>query len=288
MPSQAPATTETPLLPGLPSEAILQLATIASRLEAAGCTREAARLRRCQSVGVVRVCRTCNTRYALPWHCNQRICPICARQLAAERSTTLRAMLALIPHPKHVVLTVRNPSAIDPAYLRRTAQALRKLRRKKLPEPWYGGTWSLEVTNESRGWHPHYHLLVSTPWIDPGKLAVTWAKLVGQDDFAIVSVRAVASEDYAQELAKYVAKPDQLATWPQDELAQYVRALKAVRAWGVWGNARQLWPVARHMAQIKSPYIWQCKVCGSTAATYERPIAGVEDRYDPAPYGLAN
>jgi hypothetical protein len=146
----------------------------------------------------------------------------------------------------------------------------------------------LEITNESRGWHPHYHLLVDTPWIDPETLARRWAKLVGQDDYAIVAVRSLASPDYAAEVCKYVAKPDQIAHWTDDELLLYLEALKRVRAWGTWGTARRAWRRAEALARALRQAEWHCQVCGSDQATFERPIPGVEISRDREPYKLAN
>jgi hypothetical protein len=283
-----PPTLATPQLPGLPDDLQLLAESIAIRLSQAGCNREADRIRRCQTTGVIKLCLTCSTRYPLPWNCNQRLCPHCSRRIAARRADILRRLIPMLPQPKHVVLTMRNTWAIDPDCLAGYARALRLLRRRKLPHPWAGGTWTLEITNESRGWHPHYHLLVDTPWVDPGKLATTWARLVNQHDIAIIAVRDARETDYAAEVAKYVVKPAEIAAWQPTDLRAFVRAIRTTRAFGVWGNARKLWPRAKAQAEADRPPPDPCQVCQGTEFRYVPPEPEDAARPSEKPYALAH
>ena len=93
----------------------------------------------------------------------------------------------------------------------------------------------VEVTNESKGWHLHAHLLVDAGWISGAKLATEWAKVVGQE-LAIVKVKDVHSRDYLAEVTKYTVKGSQLATWTGTEIAEFVDAFDGVRTFGVFGS----------------------------------------------------
>jgi len=91
------------------------------------------------------------------------------------------------------------------------------------------------VTNESRGWHLHAHLLVESRWVDGAALAWEWAKQVGQK-FSIVKVKDARCEDYLKEIAKYVVKSSELASWEAEEIAEFIVAFKGRRAFGVFGK----------------------------------------------------
>jgi len=111
---------------------------------------------------------------------------------------------------------------------------LAKLRRNKVFGNVKGGFYSLEVTNEGKGWHVHFHLLVDARWIDAGELAKTWGKLVGQD-YAIVKVKDCRGADYIREVTKYAVKGSQLAAWTPNDIAEFIVAFQGVRFFGVFG-----------------------------------------------------
>jgi hypothetical protein len=124
------------------------------------------------------------------------------------------------------------------------AHALKGLRRRKWKPRWEAGTWTLEVTNEGRGWHLHTHLLVESRWVDAQQLARRWAHQVGVDDFCIVKVKDCRATEYCHEVAKYVCKPAQLTSWKPVEIVQVMDAFKGRRVFGVFGRLakeRQHW-----------------------------------------------
>jgi hypothetical protein len=93
----------------------------------------------------------------------------------------------------------------------------------------------MEITNEGRGWHIHFHLLIDARWIDASLLAQEWCS-VTDGSGKIVKVKDARASEYLAELVKYIAKGSQLATWPTDELLQFVVALDGVRTFGVFGD----------------------------------------------------
>lgn len=116
---------------------------------------------------------------------------------------------------------------------------------------WTSGTWSLEVTNESRGWHLHAHLLVESRWIDSGQLSAAWAKQVKQD-FAIVKVKDCRAQEYLKEVTKYVVKSSDIARWDGEDIATLIVAFKGLRSFGVFGTLcgqRKAWKMAVKQAR---------------------------------------
>ncbi len=171
-------------------------------------------------------------------HCDVRICPICQPRLARNRREELAWWVAQVAQPKHVVLTVRNSQVFTKAYVQWFKKCFTQLRRSSFAKNWNGGMFSLEVTNESKGWHLHLHALIDAKWIDAQKLAQIWAKLVGQD-FAIVKVQDCRDKQYLAEVSKYTVKGSDLAKWPASELVTYLDAMDGVRCFGTFGSLFQ-------------------------------------------------
>lgn len=119
---------------------------------------------------------------------------------------------------------------------------------------------SLEVTNESRGWHLHAHALVDTPWIDTTELSLTWGALVDQD-FAIVRAKDCRDRDYLAEVTKYAVKSSQLSAWPGDDIATFIDAFTGVRQFSVFGTLfkdRATRAKVKHEIEPKKPHCRQC------------------------------
>lgn len=198
-------------------------------------------------------CEDCGKTKTFTNRCEIRWCPLCGPRLARERAEELTAWSRTLKQPKHVVLTARNSDTLTRSRVRRFQAAIAKLRRAKKADAWTCGTWSLEVTNESRGWHLHAHLLIETRWIDSGWLSATWARLINQD-FAIVKVKDCRAADYLREVTKYVVKSNQLAAWHGEDIAQLIVAFKGIRSFGVFGTLcgqRKQWRLAVAQARAE-------------------------------------
>lgn len=189
--------------------------------------------------------------------------------------------VAIVAQPKHVVLTVKNREGFDRAYVSWFKECFTKLRRSKFARFWNGGMFSLEVTNEGKGWHLHLHALIDAKWIDAQELAVKWASIVGQD-FAIVKVLDVRNKSYLHEVSKYAVKGSDLAKWSTAELVCYLSAMDGVRSFGTFGSLfkRQSEFVEWREAMLatknacpcgcthfkyfsESEWSWECHVTGS-------------------------
>jgi hypothetical protein len=199
-----------------------------------------------------RRCRGCGDATVFWNRCDLKWCPMCTPRLSRERKESVEWWTQLIKHPKHVVLTIRNFPILTKTKVLKLKHNLTRLRRSKfctqrtvrydperersyVSQPWLGGFYSLEVTNEGQGWHLHLHILVDCVFVDAGALSKLWAKIVSQE-FGIVKVKDVRSGDYLREVTKYAVKGSQMASWSGHECAQFIRAFERVKTFGVFGS----------------------------------------------------
>lgn len=214
---------------------LIHKASIVAKLREVGALDIAEPLDKCHSFQGFAQCNGCRKVRSFWNRCDRFYCPTCAPRLSHERAESIRWWATSVMQPKHVVLTVRNTALITFLYVKWFKACLTKLRRSKLARGWRGGLWSLEVTNEGRGWHLHAHLLVDVAWIDVAALARKWGELVGQD-YAIVNAKDARQKDYLKEVCKYAVKGSQLATWSGMDIAAFVNAFTGNRTFGVFGT----------------------------------------------------
>lgn len=198
---------------------------------------------RCGREEFFRTCRCCNDVTVFTYRCSQKWCPQCNWRITDARQKKIRAWHLFTRQCKHVVLTQRNSACLTRGHMARFIKNLYRLRRSKFWSEVRGGTCSVEITNEERGWHIHAHMLVDADWIDGGDLAVKWARIVGQD-FAIVKVIDAREKDYARECAKYVVKGSMLASWSGEEIWNFVDAIRGRRMFFQFGS------ILKHKADV--------------------------------------
>lgn len=209
--------------------------SIVAKLDEAHRNELADRIRNCHLDKTVRMCRGCRKTSVFWNRCDINWCPICTEKLARERRESVEWWTKQIRQPKHVVLTARNTNTFDRGTVLRMKDAFTKLRRRKFARNWQGGFYSLEVTNESRGWHLHMHILVDSRWIDASELARQWADCIG-DTIAIVKVKDARENHYLKEVTKYAVKGNDLAGWSTPDIISLIEAFEGVRTFGVFGS----------------------------------------------------
>ena len=161
---------------------------------------------------------------------------------------------------KHVVLTQKNFKEGLKSKIQESRKNLLRIRKQEILGKVTGGCASLEFTNEERGWHMHWHLLLQSAWIEASKLSIAWGQLVEQE-FAIVKVMDVSEKSYLQELLKYVAKGSEIASWSPAQILEFVLALQGTRCFTTFGRFKQIAKFARGMIEAdKEPHT--CKECG--------------------------
>jgi hypothetical protein len=228
--SSAPETPEFYLRAAILSE------SISAKLREAARPDLVERFQKCHRWQTRLTCRECGHAKIVWNRCESRWCPFCGPKLAGRRAEEILVWSRSLKQPKHVVLTQRNTTTISPPLVNHVSRALRRLRRRVWRPAWDAGTWTLEVTNEERGWHLHCHMLVETRWVDSPLLARRWAEEVGQEDYCIVSVKDARAKEYAREVAKYVCKPTEMSKWSGQEIAACIDAFNRRRSFGVVGR----------------------------------------------------
>lgn len=214
---------------------IVWQSSILAKLKGAGKLHLAGKMAECHTKQTWRVCNDCRKATAFYNRCEKFFCPVCAPRLARERKESIEWWAKRVDQPKHLVLTVRNTLDLTKPYVQFIKNALASLRRSKVFKPVRGGFYSMEVTNEGKGWHLHFHLLIDAPWVTMSELSQVWGRLVGQD-YAIVKIKDARQGDYLREVTKYAVKGNDLAKLPADLIAEFIEAFSGVRFFGVFGT----------------------------------------------------
>jgi hypothetical protein len=244
--------------------------SIVAKLTESGRSDLAEGLRTCRTVETFCHCRDCHACRAFWNRCDLFYCPECARILAWKRRKSLAFWEDYVKQPKHVVLTIRNSESLTRTRVHFIKTAFARLRKTTFAQAWNGGLWSLEVTNESKGWHLHQHALIDAAWIDQPELARQWAKQVRQD-FAIVKVKDARERNYLAEVIKYTTKGTDLASWDASYIAEYIEAFTDSRSFGTFGQLhkdRAAW-TAYKQTTAKEPC--QCTKCNGTNLDFISP-----------------
>ena len=240
--------------------------SISAKLHAAGRGDLAIKLDACHQHDTFAHCNGCGKVRRFTNHCDTFYCPECAPQLSRQRIKQIKWWTETIAQPKHVVLTLRNFPEITPAIVKHAKKCLSRLRRSKFCNNWRGGFYSMEITNEGRGWHLHFHLLIDARYIDARELARQWERFSGGWG-NIVKVKDARGQEYLAEVAKYIVKGSQMAAWPQDEIVQFITALLGVRTFGVFGQLYGKRTEWREWIKQITEKGMQCE-CGCTTWTY--------------------
>lgn len=175
--------------------------------------------------------------------CRDRLCPLCSRRRAQEAAEQVGHYVAAMDAPRFLTLTAPAVDAPLGEQVRQLKAALKSMRRRK---GWKSrvtrGVQAWQVTfNASTGrWHPHVHLVIDglyypqaearEAWRDALNASTTLWRL-GPDDPLVVDIRlASGRRQVGAYIARYVAKPDGLDTWPPERIAEYAEAMHGVRA----------------------------------------------------------
>lgn len=195
---------------------------------------EGTKLAACHTLQSIAVCKSCNTTKTFWNRCERRYCPICARRLARERRQQFEFWFRKLHRPKFLTLTMRNTEDLADG-VSRLKKAWQSLRRSKLFEPVKAGLWSIEVTNQGRGWHVHLHAVIEAPFLPQDQIEKAWSKRIGQEQ-SIVHIKQLTGPDGSREALKYSAKPTEMVNWSDKDLLAYLAVVPKLRLFGVWGK----------------------------------------------------
>ena len=220
--------------------------SVAAKLRVLNMDTEAEKLENCHSYYTICQCNDCGAVRKFPNRCDLFYCPECQPGLARDRESQVHWWTSMLSQPKHVILTLKNVPDFNRAHLDQLTKWFLALRRRKFTRNWIGGFWSVEVTNEGRGWHIHLHALIEAKWIDSGELALQWDSITNHMG-RIVCVRDCRGKSYLQEVMKYAVKGSQLAAWSPEQIRTFIRAVDGKHTFGVFGK---LWSARTEFAEF--------------------------------------
>ena len=208
---------------------------------------------RCGHENIFRTCKCCGRVETFFYRCSLKWCPSCQWRISKRREEKIKCWSSRVRQPKHLVLTQSNFRILTPRKIREHQINLAKFRRTKVCEKVRGGCCAVEITNEGKGWHLHSHWLLDVDYMEAREISGTWAKLVGQE-FAIVKIKDVRQTDYIHELCKYLAKGDEIAKWPREQILEFVTAIYRKRFFFSFGSLFKLGDeVRQQIAFLKQP-----------------------------------
>ncbi len=217
------------------SAATIHKNTTAAKLRSLGRVAEAHTLECCHTEYTFAVCTACGLQQKFPNRCDNFFCAECQPRLSQDRKKAVEWWTREVHQPKHVVLTVQNVLYLTKGHVQEFRKWFTRLRRSKFAANWKGGFYSLEVTNEGRGWHLHLHALIDAKWIDSFALSQAWAKATNGLG-KIVKVKDARGKNYLAEVTKYCVKGVQLAAWSPENIVCFIDAFRGVRTFGVFGD----------------------------------------------------
>lgn len=172
--------------------------------------------------------------------CKLRWCPLCSNARKYFLAKQVKEWLVEVDKPKFLTLTLKHShndltSQVDHLY-----QSFRKLRlMNEYKKLFKGGVWFFQIKkSEADGlWHPHLHCVIESKFVEFDKLWRNWLLITGTSK--IVDIRIVKEQDeIAEYVARYAARPSDLAKLAVSDRLELVTALHGRRLVGTWGSAR--------------------------------------------------
>jgi hypothetical protein len=206
------------------------------------------------------MCELCGTTKKCRNRCSLKWCPRCTSAVANQRRELMLKLTAGCFRVLHVVLTQRNFYTNLAEEISKARGRIAKLYRRKVFGKVRGGCIAIEITNEKKGWHLHFHMLLDASWVDAKELSKVWGKLVGQD-YAIVKVLDVTEKSYVQEVCKYVVSAQELAKWTPEKILTFIEALASRQMFSTFGSFRGMKKFAKLMLESEKLEEQPC-ACG--------------------------
>lgn len=170
--------------------------------------------------------------------CGSKLCPFCSNARSAHTRDDLIPLILKHGCQRMMVLTLRSSNLPLADQIVTLLAAFKRLRHRKLwRDKITGGIRVIEITmnEKTRQWHPHIHLLFRGQYIHQPLVKALWKEIT--TDSSIVFIQKVNNADgMAAELAKYIGKPQRIATLSPTEIRQYARATKGLRMIQTFGD----------------------------------------------------
>lgn len=172
--------------------------------------------------------------------CRLRWCPLCSRAKARLISRSVADWLKSFRNPKILTLTLRHSDESLATQITRLYACFQVLRRRGLlNRSCKGGVWffQVKISEKTGQWHPHLHCLLESSFLPHKLLKAAWHEITGDSD--VVDIRAIHDPaKVADYVARYAARPAQLASLAQAQKLEVYDALKGRRLAGKWGSSK--------------------------------------------------
>lgn len=198
--------------------------------------KDALRMKQCCSIFKIRTCGQHTIKYYPTFRCKKNYCPDCAAERAARiaRQTEARiveAMKLVQGRLCLMTLTMKNAPTLDGG-LARLKKAFTNFKRKqafKQHIKGYFGGFEFTYNPKTNDFHVHLHLIVlrGAFW-NQSDISDAWREVTG--DSFIVDIRQVRDlHKGVKELCKYIVKPLDLRTMPDERFREVVGMKKGTR-----------------------------------------------------------
>lgn len=180
---------------------------------------------------------------AVWFRCRDRLCPLCAASRSGQVTERIMSATANADALRFITFTVKSCDATLREQLDRLTDRYKALRKTDMWKRHVrGAIATIEVTfnQNTRQFHPHLHVIADGSYWDQKSIASTWQSVTG--DSCVVDIRAVRGRNNAAKyIAKYAAKPGDIASWPAGQINEYADAIHRRRmliATGTMHNAK--------------------------------------------------
>jgi len=174
--------------------------------------------------------------------CKLRWCPMCSNARKYHLAGQVTEWLEGVAKPKFLTMTLKHTAQPLAEQIDHLYNSFRKFRMiKEHKKKIKGGVWFFQIKKSKKDnlWHPHLHCVIDSKWIDGKKLWRTWLKITGTSK--VIDIRAVKDPDkVAEYVARYSARPSDLAVLGAPDQLELVTALHGRRLVGTWGTAREM------------------------------------------------
>ena len=188
--------------------------------------------------------------------CRDRWCPMCAGQKASYAKDQTELFVKSLKAPRFLTLTLRNDSEDLKPQIEFLQQAFARLRsRAYWKKNVTGGIWFLQVKRgkNSGCWHPHLHILLDGSYMEQGRLSALWELVTFGSP--VIDIRRVHDvESAASYVARYTARPANLADMPMCDRIEVIESLFRKRLSGTFGTGKS---VTLTPPKIESDVDWQ-------------------------------
>jgi hypothetical protein len=197
--------------------------------------KDALRMKQCCSLFKHRTCGSHTIKSYPTFRCKKLYCPDCAAERAARLSNQTETKIREVMKTNSgrlcfLTLTIKNTPTLE-AGLAKMKKCFAQFKRKKAFKEHikgYFGGFENPYKTRQKGFNVHLHLLVLRgKFWNQSDISDAWREVTG--DSFVVDIREADVYKGVRELCKYVVKPADLLTMPDEQFREVVEMKKGTR-----------------------------------------------------------